>query len=316
MSNQPPRRPLEPMYHRALGWYSREEIDSTRTKTVGVAGAGGDGHRYADLVRTFPLACIKAADPDVVTEDGLGRFAIAGTGDVGRLKVDVFEDHVRGLPVETEVEKYPEGITHENVESFVEGCDLIVEEVDLNHLDIAIDLHRTAQRMGKPVLTTMNVGFMGVGTSIKPGSRHSYETMLGIDPRTPFDEIAEMTISPDKLIPVLPWQYGDVRVLYALQDEDAKVPFPSIDVGVDMAAGIGMTQAGLHLVKGLNNHRPEPVWAPRWAYHDAMTNKAGVIRPSVARFWGSAALLKLRSDFGLNPRTSYDVDTLREQGII
>ncbi|MEO5948781.1 MAG: ThiF family adenylyltransferase, partial [Candidatus Saccharimonas sp.] len=241
-------RSFEQIYHRALGWYSREEIDSTRTKTVGVAGAGGDGHRYADLVRTFPLACIKAADPDIVTEDGLGRFAIATGADIGRLKVDVFADHIHSLPGQTDVITYPNGITHDNVEEFVEDCDLVIEEVDLNHLDIAIALHRAAQRRGKPVLTTMNVGFMGVGTSIKPGSKHSYETMLGIDPRTPINEIADMKISPDKLIPILPWRYGDIRVLYTLQDEDVKAPFPSIDVGVDMAAGIGMTQAGLHLV--------------------------------------------------------------------
>lgn len=308
--------PLEGIYHRALGWYSRAEIDSTRNKTVGVAGVGGDGHRYADLVRTFPLARIKAADIDIVTEDGLGRFAIADIHDVGRPKVDVFADHVNNLSARTEVEKYPDGITHENVEDFVGGCDLVVEEVDLNHLDVAIHLHRTARAMGKVVLTTMNVGFMGVGTSLNPSSKHSYETMLGIKPGTPYDEIADMTISPARLIPVLPWQYGDVQVLYSLQNEDADVPFPSIDVGVDAAAAIGMTQAGLHLVGGQGNRRPEPVWAPKWIYHDMMTNKSGTIRPSVLRFWGSAALLKARSELGWNPRTSYDIESLRDNGII
>ena len=304
------------MYHRGLGWYSRDELDATRSKTVGIAGIGGDGHRYADLVRTFPLARLKAADPDVVTEDGLGRYALANADDIGARKVDVFARHVERLPVDTEVITYDRGITRDNTEEFVDGCDLIIEEIDLNHLDVAINLHRTAQRRGIAVLTTMNVGFMGVGTSIRPGSRHNYESMLGIKPNTSLDDIATMTIAPDKLIPVVPWWYGDVTVLNSLQAAGVDVPFPSVGAGVDMAAAIGTTQAGLHLTREVRNHRPEPVWAPRWIYHDAMTHRSGIVRPNVAKFWGSAALLKLRTDLGMNPRTSYDLKTLQELGII
>jgi hypothetical protein len=60
------------------------------------------------------------------------------------------------------------------------------------------------------------------------------------------------------------------------------------------------------LTREVDNHRPDPVWAPYWAYADAYTLKSGIARPSSAKFYTQAALAALRTRLRINPRASYD----------
>lgn len=307
---------LEPLYHRALGWMSYAEIRGAAGKVVAVAGAGGDGHRYADLVRVLPLAEIRVADPDVITDDGLCRVTMATRHDVGQAKVEVFSRYVHDLSPRTRVVPVHEGVTQENVESFVDGCDLVVDEIDLNRPEIAVALYRAAGRRGIPVLTTMNVGFMGLGTSFMPGARASFEWMLGVKPNASLDEIAQKPLDLSRLLPQLPWRYGDLKTFETVTQAAGAAPYPSVLVGVDAAAAIGITQAFLHLAGTRSNRRPQPIWAPRWAYYDAMTNRAGRVTSNRLRFSAQVALIALRNSFKLNPSASYGVEDLRVLGVL
>lgn len=289
---------LDPRLSRTYGFFSVDELESTRNKTVSVAGAGGDGHRYANLVRTFPLARMKAADPEIIEIENANRHAFAGTDTYGMRKVDVFEQAVQRVRPETEVVKFPEGLTHDNVEDFVSGSDLVIDEIDLEHPDLSFRLHRTARDMGVRVMTTLNIGFAGIATSFHPESKWTYERLLGVPENMPLDEIAEQKIGFEKLLPYIPWRYGDIRTLGAIA---SGAPLASLDTGVDQAAAIGGVEASLHLLKG----RKEPTWAPYWRYMDAYDNKSGRIKASKARYYGQAGLAAARSYLGMNPRASY-----------
>jgi hypothetical protein len=79
---------------------------------------------------------------------------------------------------------------------------------------------------------------------------------------------------------------------------------PSIGPGVAMAAGIGSTQALLHLAAA-GNKRQKPVYAPRSLMVDAMTGKSKLIRHPVAAHYGSLAVMAARNVLKLNPKADY-----------
>lgn len=291
---------VERMYQRARGFYTEDEIDSTREYTIAVAGAGGDGHRYADVVRVFPVANIKVADCEVLEQENDNRVAYSNRYSHGRPKVDVFEETVKSIRPDTCVKKYPDGITLDNVDDFVQGTDLIIEEIELRDPTVAVALYRAARKFGKTVLTTMNIGFAGVATSSHPEGV-MYDDLLGIPREMPLDEVKDVEIPFWRLVPYLPYEYVDLQTLQRVIEGAS---LPSIIQGVDMAAGIGMTEMSLHLLSGQNN-RIEPTWAPKWRYMDAYTNESGVVENSEEEFLRRLTKIIERNELGINPKASY-----------
>jgi len=299
---------LDERYARELGFMHKKELEVTKNKVVAIAGLGGDGHVYPDIVRGLPLKEIRLADPETIDKDNYIKHAYANNETYGRLKVDVIADDLSKMAPETEVKKYPDGITLDNVEDFVAGSDVVVDELELRMPELAVSLHRAAKKFGKPVLTTMNIGFGAVVSSFHPEG-HSYEQVLGIPKGMPLDEVAEYDVPIHRMIPVVPWKY----VHFDTFRQVAKgAPFPSNKEGIEIAAAMGKVELRKHLVAEAGSRRIAPIWAPKWHYMDAYTKESRIVRPSLPVFYSGIALMALRSKIGLNPEVSYSDEDLAE----
>jgi molybdopterin/thiamine biosynthesis adenylyltransferase len=149
-----------------------------RELKIGVAGCGGMGSHIAELLVRIGVGKIKVADPDTVDLSNLNRQVIANLETQGMRKVDALALELRRISRGTEIEIDPAGIQSDNVEAFVDGCDAIVDEIDVYPLDRHVMLHRAARKKG---LSLYSAYVVGLGTHFYKfqGDDYRFEDFIG-----------------------------------------------------------------------------------------------------------------------------------------
>lgn len=311
-----PRTVSSPEFSRNYGFWSEDEQRALMDARVAIAGVGGDGFQLGLKLARMGVSRFSIADPEVFEPENVNRVEGATTASFGRRKAEVFLERVRDINPEAEVETFFSGVTEENIEPFMRGASLVLDESELTKPEIGSLIARRARAQGIPDLLVMNVGFAAQVTSFAPSSSWTFERFMGFSPDMPLDEIAEAGVDFSRCLPYIP-PYTDLRSLQAVQGEDGHEPasLPSISIGVDVASAIGTTQAFLHLTAGVSNRRRSPVWAPRMAYTDAYSLRTRIIRVGKASHVRHLLLAAGRQQFGLNPRGSYTLaDIARRRG--
>lgn len=294
--------PIPPEYRRNLGFWRRSEQELMRESTIAIAGAGGDGFDLAmAIVMMAGPKEIRIADPETFMPENSNRVAWADGATYGRAKVDALKESITRIRPGTQVVTFSEGVTVDNVDEFVRGADLVLDESELTYLHVGTALARAARRHGVPNLLVMNIGFGAIATSFAPHGRHTFERMMGLPSGISLDEAAHCTVDLGRCVPYVP-PYGDLDTFMATFHG---APLPSVVQGVKAAVSLGATEALLHLTRQDRNRRRSPVFAPQWAFTDAMTLKSGRIRFPRARHRIGSAVLAGRSLAGWNPRASY-----------
>ncbi len=197
---------------------------------------------------------------------------------------------------------YTSGITHENVDEFVAGSNLLIDETEFTIQGIGVALARSARKHGVPNLHALNVGFGAQVTSYDPQSKHTLERRLGLSENASLEEIAQAEVGIDKWLAWIP-PYADLEAFKTVASGDKSAP--SVAPGVAIAASMGATEAALHLIRDIGNNRPDPTIFPYTKVQDSMMGYADTIRHPQARFLASFAMMALRSKLGLNPQTNY-----------
>lgn len=293
---------VSPEFRRNLGFWRLSEQFLLQESTIAIAGAGGDGFDLAvALVMMAGPKEVRIADPETFVPENSNRVAWANNDTYGRLKVDALSETIAKIRPETRVVAFADGVTVDNVDDFVAGADLVLDESELRYLHVGTALARTARRHGVPNLLVMNIGFGAIATSFAPNSRHTFERMMGLPPGISLEEAATRTADLSRCVPYVP-SYGDLDTFRATV---AGAPLPSVVQGVKAAVSLGATEALLHLTRGDGNRRRSPVFAPSWAYSDPMSLTSGRMRFARAQHWARATVLASRSRLGWNPRTSY-----------
>lgn len=294
-------------YKRNLGFFSEAEQKKVEESKVAVAGVGGDGFQLGLKLAMMGVEKFSIADPEVFEAENSNRVLGATALALGINKAEIFRQRVLELRPQAEIDVYTDGVTEENVEEFMYGANLVLDESELTYPHIGTMIAREARKQGIPVEIAMNIGFAGVVTSLKPDAKFwTFERMMGIPKDMPLDEIEDVELDLGYALPYLP-TYGDLNTLRAVQDG---APLPSITQGVDVASGIGSTEAFLHLIGGKKgeNHRRKPTWNPRWAYYDSYAGESGK-RLHVAKsgYYRSLAGVVIRNMMDVNPKANYKI---------
>ncbi len=296
---------IEPQYERNLGFFTEDEQQMLGEATVSVAGAGGDGGMLAVQLARLGVGAlggeIRLADPDTFELENINRQACCTTETVGLNKAVAVADYIRKINPAIRVVTYTEGVQPENVEEFVAGSSLLIDESEFSIHGIGVALARAARKEDIPNMHVINVGFGAQVTSYKPDSRHTLERRLGLADDMPIEEVSKKEVDVSRWLAGLP-KYGDLAVFEKVVAGEKSAP--SVAPGVAMAASIGATQAVLHLLHG-QNHRPKPVYAPHTLTMDAMTGESRTVRRPFLRTLWSGLVMTARSKLGLNPCASY-----------
>lgn len=150
-----------------------------RNLKVGVAGLGGMGSNIAEIFARLGVGHLRLADPDIIEVSNINRQVIANLNTLGSSKLEACASEISSIDPEIKLEKFPQGITGENAETFVSGLDVVINEIDVLHMDKQLHLLNAARKQGLAVYTTLVVG---VGIHLykySPTSSFTAEDFLG-----------------------------------------------------------------------------------------------------------------------------------------
>jgi len=294
-------QPSPEQFDRNLGFISQAEHEHLQKATVAIAGAGGDGGELAVTLAQLGVGRFRIADPEVFEVNNLNRQAGSSYSTIGRNKAEVIAGMIKDINPYAEVEVYNVGVTSANVEEFIQGSDLVIDESEYTHPEIGVMIARKAREHNIPDLMTLNVGFGSYTTSFSPNGK-TFEDYMGLDPNASLDVIANATIDISKWVPHIP-SYADISSFKKVANQE--VPTPSVSTGVKMGVAVASTQAIAHLLKEISPNRSRWIdFAPRGKSVDAIDGTRTIRFPAF-HFYTSFAIAALRTKLGMNPPAGY-----------
>lgn len=132
---------------------TREETASLRSKTVGIAGLSVGQSTAIALAMERGCGRLKLADFDVVELSNLNRIR-CGLHELELPKWVVAARAIAEFDPYFDIEVYDEGVHQNNLSSFMEGCDVVVDACD--SLSIKAHLRLEAAAQGVPLVMDTN----------------------------------------------------------------------------------------------------------------------------------------------------------------
>lgn len=157
-------RRTDPHYYsertdRNIGWITREEQETVRRAVVGVAGCGGMGGQLAERFLRLGVGEIRIADNEAFDVSNINRQFAATMATVGMPKAFETAKMMRSITDDTTILVYPQGICEDAVFDFIQGCDVVCDEIEFWCIGSRILLHRAARECGVPVFVCNSLGF-------------------------------------------------------------------------------------------------------------------------------------------------------------
>jgi adenylyltransferase/sulfurtransferase len=145
-----------------------------------IAGAGGLGSAIAIYCAAAGIGHIRLIDCDTVEVSNLNRQILYRTGDIGKEKVTAAAADLRSLNPGIDVEPVRTKITEENVESLLDGADLVLDGLD--NFPARYLLAHTAWKRKIPFIHGAVGGMYGQVTTIIPGVTPCLRCMVPFPP--------------------------------------------------------------------------------------------------------------------------------------
>jgi molybdopterin/thiamine biosynthesis adenylyltransferase len=293
--------PNPEQFNRNLGFISQKDHECLQKSVVAIAGAGGDGGELAVTLAQLGVGHFRIADPEVFEIDNLNRQTGASYKTLGQNKAMVIAHIIKDINPFADVQVFTQGITPDNVNGFVAGSNLVIDETEYTQHELGVMLARAARKHNLPVLMAMNIGFGSYTTSFSPAGQ-TFEAYLGLDPTASLEDIARATVPLSKWVPHIP-SYADMNIFQKVANQE--VSTPTVSPGVKMAAAEASMQALAHLLRESSPQRARWIhYAPRGKSIDVIDG-ATMVRFRRIHFAKSVAIAMVRTKLGKNPPAGY-----------
>ena len=113
-----------------LGLLTSQEQARLRTTTIGLPGLGGAGGAHLLTLTRLGVGRFVLADPDRFELRNLNRQAGATMDTLGQPKTDVLAGMARAINPDVALRLLPDGITADNIDVFLDGCEVVVDGLD------------------------------------------------------------------------------------------------------------------------------------------------------------------------------------------
>lgn len=197
---------------RNLGWLgdTDEEARSRQTKlresVIGVAGTGGIGGSTALRLVRMGVGKVKVADCDEFDVTNIQRQVGAELKNLGRNKAVVIGECAFDISGDVDIDVYPQGITDATAQPFVDGCDIILDQIDVYTVDAHYALHEAFRKSPRcqSVITVLTIGHAAYVFKYTHDSMQ-IEEVYGV-PRKSESELTEKELRQliGRIIPVQP----------------------------------------------------------------------------------------------------------------
>lgn len=273
---------------RNIGWITKEEQSILRHAVVGIAGCGGMGGLLASILVRAGVGEVRIADSDAFDVSNINRQFSAKRTTVGTSKARATAQDIRDISNDTTLVVYPQGINEDTVESFLDDCCVVCDEIEFWAVGARVLLHQRARNRDITVFNGNTVGFSTNLFVFEPDG-YTMEDCLGLsydEARILEERIAQGTASSEErqrvqhavihgLVPFLPEYSADVNTYStreAFGDRLAREGRASIiATNPPMATGLIADWILLHLLRDSGVARgiqPLPRM-PRYTHFDA-----------------------------------------------
>lgn len=227
-----------------IGILTEDQQSKLHDSCIGIAGCGAIGGHSASELVYWGIGSLKLADFDVFETSNANRQLFSGFSNVGKEKVNVVAVNVKDIEPDIKLKLYPQGITFENVDDFVCGCDVVIDAIDYEKPQFSIALHRAARKVGIPVFVSQCIGY-GASVFAFYSDSESYEDFLGIDPSMPIANIDFSQVDLLKLCPIMP-DYIDKEILRKVLEREMEAP--TVISGQTFAVGLTVSNLVIQIV--------------------------------------------------------------------
>jgi len=279
-------------FSRNLGWFTEQEQEVLRGKTIAIAGMGGVGGVHLLTLARLGFANFRIADLDKFETANFNRQVGATMSTIGQAKVAVLAGMAKDVNPEAHIVEFPDGITADNLDSFLQGADAFIDGFDFFVLDIRRKTFARCRELGIPAVTAAPVG-MGVAFLAFTKEGMSFEDYFR------FEQKSELRQYINFLMGLAPSGMHRAYLVDPARLDIPKRKTPSTIIGVQLCASF----TGAQIVKMLLK-RGEVRAAPYHYHFDAFLNKFVVGRQRgnngvLQRLKGDAVERAFRKQLGL-----------------
>ena len=142
--------------------YGEDKVEQLKFKRVMIAGLGGVGSYAAEAIARSFVGTLVLADFDVYDVTNLNRQLHSDISNIGAIKTDVVEVHIKMINPDARVIKVNERLTPENMAEYVNGdIDFVVDAIDDIRAKAALICYCVEKGIGI-------VSSMGTGNKVHP----------------------------------------------------------------------------------------------------------------------------------------------------
>lgn len=248
-------------FSRNLGWLTEAEQAALRSKRIAIAGLGGVGGSHLLTLTRLGVGRFNISDLDVFELANFNRQAGASLSHIGRPKVDVLAELALDINPELDLRRFPEGVSRENVDQFLEGVDVYLDGLDFFAVLARRLLFAACAERGIPAVTAAPLG-MGVALlNFLPGGM-TFEEYFRLEGQPENEQLLRFLLGLSPAMLQMPYLVDDTRA-------DLKAHRgPSTPMACELCAGLAAT----HVLKILLRRGKVPA-APRGLHFDAYRNR-------------------------------------------
>lgn len=282
----------EQAFDRNLGWFTEDEQQSLRTKTIAIAGLGGVGGIHLLTLARLGVAGFHIADLDSFELANFNRQVGATMSSLGESKTSVLARMAKDVNPEARIVEFPNGVSQDNIRAFLSGVDLFIDGFDFFAIEIRRKTFQLCRELGIPAVTAAPIG-MGVAFLAFTPEGMSFEDYFR------FENKSELRQYINFLLGLAPNGMHRAYLVDPTRVDIAKKKAPSTFIGVQLCASFTAAQVVKMLLKR-GTVRPAP-----FHYHfDSYLNKFRMFRSPgnngfLQRMKGNLVERQVRAQSGL-----------------
>jgi molybdopterin/thiamine biosynthesis adenylyltransferase len=259
-------------YSRNIGIFSETEQEQLKKSTIAVAGVGGVGGLLVERLIRLGVGNIKITDLGTFEQSNLNRQYGSSMLTLERYKAEVVYDNIKEIYPEANIYYDNNGITSkESANQFIDGADLVIDEMDYGAWKESIYLQRAARNKGIYYLFAGAIGFGALLANFDPQGI-TLEEYNKIAPNEDLEKLGELSVPAERILPIVPSYATNAMSMGMLQEIIAgQRPVPTCSVGVGLASVLATGNAINILLK-----RKEIVKAPQYIYIDLLDLKLNI----------------------------------------
>ncbi|MBA2588389.1 MAG: ThiF family adenylyltransferase [Alphaproteobacteria bacterium] len=256
----------EEAFDRNLGWFTQNEQQDFRAKTIAIAGMGGVGGVHLLTLARLGVGGFHIADLDTFELANFNRQVGATMSTLGQDKTSVLARMASDINPQMRLKEFSNGINEGNIREFLSGVDLFIDGFDFFAVDIRRKTFKLCRELGIPAVTAAPIG-MGVAFLAFTPDGMSFEEYFRFDGKSDLRQYINF------LLGLAPNGMHRAYLVDPTRVNIAKKKAPSTIVGVQLCASFTAAQVVKMLLK-----RGEVRPAPYHYHFDAYLNKFRTFR--------------------------------------